>query len=90
MKEVLVKDLKMVCHMNCGKVHLLKREGTFVCEGLFLHHKKFICESETKCIDFMAGIYGKTKFCFYLNEKNSPIFDTIEKLVSHYHENQEA
>ena len=82
---VSVRDFRMIMHMNMAKKHLSKHIGTFVCEGMALHDKEFIKEASVKVIDFMAGKYGKSESTFYLNEKDSPMFDTIEALVSHYH-----
>jgi hypothetical protein len=82
---VSVRDYRMIMHMNLTKKHLSKHAGIFVCEGMPLHDKKFIKESSVKVIDFMAGKFGKSEETFYLNEKDSPMFNSLEALVIHYH-----
>lgn len=85
LENIIISDYRMAIHMNCGKEHLSKHIGTFKCEGLPLHLKEFCCESSVRVIDFMAGKYGKSKSLYYLNESNSPMFDTLKALVEHYH-----
>ena len=82
---VSVRDYRMVMHLNMTKKRLSKHAGTFVCEGMPLHDKEFIKEGSVNVIDSMTGKYGKSESTFYLNEKDSPMFDSIEALVSHYH-----
>jgi len=82
---IKIKNYQMITHLNMGTKHLSKHSGTFVCEGLPLHGKSFIQESSIRVFNAMAGKYGKSETVFYLNEKDSPIFDTIEKMVEHYH-----
>lgn len=82
---IMIKNLHMVSHINMTTEHLSKKVGSFECEGKPLHGKGFTVESKTKVLDFMAGKYGKSKSTYYLNEPGSPMFDTIEELVYHYH-----
>jgi hypothetical protein len=82
---VIVRDFRETLHVNLTKRHLSKHVGRFDCEGMPLHDREIIEESCVRVIDFMAGKYGKSESTFYLNEKGSPMFDTIEALVSHYH-----
>jgi len=80
--DVQVKDYRQLFHLNMTKVHSAKYKGTFICEGKPLHNKEFIQETHTPVKGFMS--YGKTKTTVYLNEDDSPIFDTLIDLINHY------
>ena len=82
---IMIKNLHMVSHINMTTEHLSKKVGSFECEGKPLHGKGFCVETSTKVIDAKTGKYGKGKSSFYLNEPDSPKFETVEELVYHYH-----
>jgi hypothetical protein len=83
--NVEIKDFVNINHINLRKVHLSQKAGVIYCPNLPLHGKHVIKESSTVVIDFMAGKYGKTTEAWYLNQKDSQIFDTFDELVKHYH-----
>ena len=83
--EVEIRDFACISHMDLKKAHLQKKAGIIHCPNMPLHGKHVVRESKTTVIDFMAGKYGKTSECWYLADKNSPMFKTFEALVKNYH-----
>ena len=59
-------------HMSCEKEHAMMHRN----EELNLQ-----CETITK---YRRGVPGKAKRYFYVNEKKSPIFDTLPALLDAY------
>ena len=80
---IKIKDWGMCMHMAFAKYHILENKGTLICEGQPLHGKKLhqiIKTPKTK-----NGNFGKPKQKFFIVGKDSPEFDTIGKLIEHYH-----
>lgn len=73
----------MHMHMSFSKYHILENKGTLICEGKALHDKEL--HQIIKTPKSKNGNFGKAKCVFFINEKGAPEFDTIGKLVEHYH-----
>lgn len=83
---ITIRDYETIMHVNFGDTHAHKHKGFFVCEGKPLHGKEFFHEMHTKTKGF--GEQCEATNHFYLNEQKAPVFDTIEKLVEHYHSDE--
>lgn len=82
-EEIQVKDWGMSMHMSFEKYHILENKGILVCEGKPLDAKEL--HQITKTPKTKMGNFGRAKFVFFINEKGAPEFDTIGKLIEHYH-----
>lgn len=71
-----------ILHMAFERKHLAKYTYTIHCFGHELDGKQIIKESSTSISKI--GNFGKSKSTFYLNEINSPMFDTIKDFENHY------
>ncbi|HAZ00686.1 MAG: hypothetical protein A2W90_14510 [Bacteroidetes bacterium GWF2_42_66] len=84
---IQVCDFKNVLHIAMAKQHSSKYIGVLECEGKPLHGKELVKEVHTPVRSFMK--FGKPKVWFYINEKDSPIFTSIDDLVLHYHNSEQ-
>lgn len=76
-----IKDLHTMAHMSMAKVHLLSQQGQIVWPGNPIDGKKIIVETKTP--KTKHG-FGKATTCYYLNEKDSPMFEDTKEFIKHY------
>lgn len=79
MYDVKARNYSMVSHLALEDEHLGKYKGIFVCKGHPLHDKEFFKETHTATVD-----NKQSKCYYYLNEEESPVFDSIDRMMDHY------
>lgn len=70
------------CEWVSAKVHLLKKQGEIVWEGNSINGATLVIETRTP--KTKRGNFGKASTIFYIQEANSPTFETIEAFTAHY------
>jgi len=86
MDKILIKlsPFQMVCHLALTNCHSLKSQATINCKlNLTYDQKQIFCETHTKK-NAKSSKFGKSKSFYYLNESNSPTFDSLDDLLTHY------
>lgn len=82
-EEIKVKDWGMLMHMSFSKYHILENKGILICNGKPLDGKEL--HQIVKTPKTKNGNFGKATQKFFIVEKDAPEFDTIDKLIEHYH-----
>lgn len=87
-EEIKINGLHTVLHMSMAKAHMLKEVGTIDCpDNKIIHGKEICCETRTP--KSKNGNFGKPRTWLYLNEKDSPMFDSPKKFIDHYAQKKE-
>jgi len=72
----------MIMHMSLTNQHMLRHSGTVEWPGNPIHGS--IIYREVVTPKSKSGNFGKATVCFFLEGKNTPDFETAEKLFDHY------
>lgn len=77
-----VKDYQMMMHIASDKKHSSISKGIISWHGNAIDGKKLVVETHTP--KKKNGDFGNSDVSYYLDEPNSPIFDSITKFYKSY------
>ena len=81
MQEVITEGFAMKSHISMENENASINHAKLSCENNVLNGQVLVKESHTTKRGFK---FGKTRNTFYLNQNNSPMFNSLKEWCSHY------
>lgn len=78
-----IKNKKMLIHLSMTRQHQRKDSGEIVWPGNPIDGKIIMIETITKKTP-KTQRFTKVTNTYYISEPDSPMFDDVEKFISHY------